>query len=218
MKNTFELVVNGSDDYEIRRSRLDSVLGICEEITMMVTDSKSDIYKSAHLCIDLVYLFVVMHLSMLDMAITTFSMKEYKDNYLRYTQFYELLVSSYIEQAMSNYIRPIVLNYHNHYNSMQETEEIYYELTDIVVHKVVNNKSHKCWKTSEEDLKNDNIFYSFKYSKLHEIEPAFLIGPESPVLCRALRYGMCLKLEEMYSQYYDINSSFVRSKTNCSPI
>lgn len=110
---------------------------------MMVTDSKSDIYKSAHLCIDLVYLFVVMHLSMLDMAITTFNMKEYENNYLRYTQFYELLVNSYIEQAMNNYIKPIVLNYHNHYNSLQETEEIYYELTHTVVHKVVNNKSHR---------------------------------------------------------------------------
>jgi hypothetical protein len=39
-----------------------------------------------------------------------------------------------------------------------------------------------------------------------------LVGPISPLLCRALRYGMWLKLEEMFSQYTDVNSSFVRSK------
>ncbi len=49
MKNTFELVVNGSDQFDIRRARLDAVLGICEEIKMMISDLKSDIYKSAHL-------------------------------------------------------------------------------------------------------------------------------------------------------------------------
>lgn len=212
MKNTFEIVVNGSDNYDIRRSRLDALLGVCEEITMMISDSESDIYKSAHLWIDLVYLFIVLHLSMLDMAIVTFKMKEYKEIYFRYTQYYEILVHSYIEQAMSNYITPLCLNYHNQDNSLKETEEIYYELTNTVVHKVINNKSHPCWVATHEELEADRIFYPFKESKFKEVDPAFLIGAESPVLCRALRYGMCLKLEEMYAQYCDINSSFIRSK------
>ena len=190
MKNTFELVVNGSDDFDIRRSRLDAVLGICEEITLMITDFKSDMYKSAHICIDLVYLYVVMHLSMLDMAITTFKMNDYKNTYLRYVQYYELVVNSYIEQAMGTYIKPIVLNYHNQYSSFKETEEIYYELTDTVVHKVNNNKTHACWKTTDEEMKKDNMFYQFNSNKFEEIEPAFLVGPISPLLCRALRYGM----------------------------
>ena len=135
MKNTFEIVVNGTDDFEIRRSRLDSVLGICEEISMMISDSTSDIYKSAHLCIDLVFLYVIMHLSMLDISINTFRMTDYKDDFIKYSQSYSLLVQSYVEQAMENYIRPIVLNYHNQYSSFKETEEIYYELSETVIHK-----------------------------------------------------------------------------------
>jgi hypothetical protein len=31
---------------------------------------------------------------------------------------------------------------------------------------------------------------------------------EIPVLCRALRYGMCLKLEEMFAQYNDVSLGF----------
>lgn len=143
MKNTFELVVNGSDEFDIRRARLDAVLGICEEIKLMVSDTKSDIYKSAHLCIDLVFLYVVMHLSMLDMAIKTFGMKDYVDDYARYIQYYELLVYSYIEQAISNYVKPIVVNYHNQYSSFKETEEIFYELTETVIcTNIKNSTSH----------------------------------------------------------------------------
>lgn len=52
-------------------------------------------------------------------------------------------MTSYIEQAMSNYIKPVILDYHNQYSSFNEFEEIYYELTKTVVHKIENNKNHK---------------------------------------------------------------------------
>jgi hypothetical protein len=70
---------------------------------------------------------------MLDMAIKTFGMKDYVDEYYKYIQYYELLVYSYIEQAIANYIKPIVVNYHNQYSSLKETEEIFYEMTESVI-------------------------------------------------------------------------------------
>mgnify|MGYP006316946725 CR=1 FL=1 len=34
-------------------------------------------------------------------------------------------MKSYIEQAIRNYVKPIIVNYHNHGSSTQEIEEIY---------------------------------------------------------------------------------------------
>lgn len=113
---------------------------------------------------------------MLEMAIKTFKMDDYKDVFTKYSNYYEFVVHSYIEQAMANYIRPIVLNYHNHDSSFKETEEIYYEMTDTVVHKVKNTKKHFCWKVNFSELEKENIFYGFKAHKLIEVEPAFLIN------------------------------------------
>lgn len=213
MKNTFELVVNGTDDYDIRRSRLDSVLGIWEEIALMVIDQKSEIYQSAHLCLDLVFLFWIMHLTMLEMGISTFKMKDYDADYDQKKQFYDLLVQSYVEKAISNYIKPLVLNYHNQYSSFKETEEIFYERSSTVINKAENNKFHSCWTEDVEELEKDNMFYNFKTDKLNLINPPFLVdGTESPLLCRALRYGMWLKLEEMLAQYSEVKTIFNQSE------
>ena len=48
IKSTFELVLYGSDDSELRKSRLDAVFVICEEIFLLISESHSDLYKSAH--------------------------------------------------------------------------------------------------------------------------------------------------------------------------
>mmetsp|Transcript_8955 Transcript_8955/g.7957 ORF Transcript_8955/g.7957 Transcript_8955/m.7957 type:complete len:149 (+) Transcript_8955:707-1153(+) len=148
----------------------------------MISDYSSDIYRSAHLCIDLVFLYSIMHLSMLEISICTFKMKDYKSDFSRYSQYYSLLVQSYIEQAMSNYISPIVLNYHNQYSSFTETEEIYYELSSTVIHKHETNKEHYCWTRDVEEMEKDHMFYNFKHDKLVEIDPPFLIGSYSPVM------------------------------------
>lgn len=123
-----------------------------------------------------------MHLSMLEISISTFKMKDYQEDYSRYIQYYDILVQSYVEKAINNYITPIILNYHNQYSSFKETEEIFYEMSETVVHKFENNKTHLCWPTNLEDMEKDNMFYSFKNHKLVEIEPPFLMGSESPVL------------------------------------
>ncbi|CAI2364370.1 unnamed protein product [Moneuplotes crassus] len=215
VKNTFELVVNGSDNFDIRRARLDSVLGVCEEISLMIRDTESDIYKSAHQCLDIVFLFCIMHLSMLDMSISTFKMKDYCEDYSRNKQYYDLLMQSYVEQALANYIHPVVLNYHNQYSSFKETEEIFYELSSMVVHRVENNKTHSCWNADIEEMKKDNMFYHFKFDKLKEIDPPFFAeGTETPLLLRALRYGMCLKLEEMMAQYNEVKAIFSQDDVN----
>lgn len=61
-------------------------------------------------------------------------------------------------------------------------------------------------------MKDENIFYHFKTDKLCKIDPPLLMSNEIPVLCRALRYGMCLKLEEMFAQYNDVSLSFNQQK------
>jgi hypothetical protein len=49
----------------VRRSRLDSVFLICEEVQLLVSDEQSDLYKNAEYCVDLICSFVVTHLGML---------------------------------------------------------------------------------------------------------------------------------------------------------
>lgn len=78
-------------------------------------------------------------------------------------------MTSYIEQAMSNYIKPVILDYHNQYSSFNEFEEIYYELTKTVVHKIENNKNHKWWSDNIDNLKADGIYYHFKQEKLQKV-------------------------------------------------
>ena len=77
------------------------------------------------------------------MAVNSFNMNDYNLKYNKLMQYYELLMHSYTERAMSNYIKPVILDYHNQYSSFNEFEEIYYEFTKTVVHKVENNEMHK---------------------------------------------------------------------------
>ena len=60
----------------------------------------------------------------------------------------------------------------------------------------------------------DRMFYSFNTEKFIEVEPTFLLGPETPLLCRALRYGTVLKLEDLYTQYSSSIETVVH-KLNC---
>ena len=135
----------------------------------MISSEKSDFYANAHLCIDLVYLFLVLHLSMLDMAVNSFNMNDFSFKYNKLIQYYEVLMNSYIEQAMSNYIKPVILDYHNQYSSFNEYEEIYYELTKTVVYKLENNGLHKWWSNNIKSLEKDKIYYHFKQEKLQKV-------------------------------------------------
>lgn len=142
-----------------------------------------------------------MHLGMLQLAVETFELKDYEERFEYCLEFYPFLVRSYIDQAITNYVKPLIVNYHNHYSSFKEVEEIYYERTNSVVYKYQRNDCHICWETDKERMVKDRMFYSFKTDKLVATKPAFLLGPETPLLCRALRYGLTLKLEDLYMQY-----------------
>ena len=113
IRNSFKLVLEGSDTFEIRRSRLDSVFLICEEMQILISDEQSELFENAECCIDLVSSFIVTHLGMLRVGQEMFKLKDYdrKLNYL--VDYYPILMRSYIEKSMENYIRPIILNYHN---------------------------------------------------------------------------------------------------------
>jgi hypothetical protein len=200
IKTIFEKVIYGTDDVSLRRSRLDSAFVICEEIFLMISEPHSELYKSAQYCIDLVSCFVIVHLGMLQMAVQCYNLLDYEDRLNFCLEFYPILIKSYVEQAINNYVKPIILNYHNQYNSLKQVEEIYYELTDSVVYKLSRN-NHLCWKTTMEDMAKDRMYYNFEEESFIEIEPAFMLGPEPPILCRALRHGVTLKLEDLYSRY-----------------
>ena len=91
-------------------------------------------------------------------------------------------MKSYIEQAIQNYVKPIIVNYHNQYSSVNEVEEIYYELTDSVIYKKTNNEQHVVWDKDIDAMKRDHMYYHFKHEKLVKTEPAYFIGPETPLL------------------------------------
>lgn len=38
-------------------------------------------------------------------------------------------MKSYVEKAIQNYVQSIILNYHNHYTTLKETEEIFSEMS-----------------------------------------------------------------------------------------
>ena len=134
------------------------------------------------------------------MAVECYNLKDYEDRLNYCLEFYPILIKSYVEQAINNYVKPIILNYHNQDNNLTQVEEIYYELNESVVYKRTR-KNHLCWKTTREEMARDRMYFNFKDDTLIEIEPAFMLGPEPPVLCRALRYGVTHKLEDLYSPY-----------------
>jgi hypothetical protein len=78
LKSTFETVVNGIDDFEIRQARLDSIFIICNEIYLFICEDESMFYMHANVCVDLISCFLVMHLGMLNMAVEGFNLNDYK--------------------------------------------------------------------------------------------------------------------------------------------
>lgn len=45
------------------------------------------------------------------------------------------------------------------------------------------------------------MFYPFADGRLMPIEPPLMAHVEAPLICRSLRYGMALKLEDLYNDY-----------------
>ena len=130
------MVLEGEDPFEVRRSRLDSVFLICEEIQLLISDEQSDLFKHAEACVDLICSFIVTHLGMIRIAQEMFKLTDYdqKMNYL--LEYYPILMRSYIEKAIENYVKPIILNFHNHYSQLEEIEEVFYERTGRVLYMI----------------------------------------------------------------------------------
>lgn len=66
---------------------------------------------------------------MLNIAENDYDLKDYQTARLKACYMYPIIMKSYVEKAISNYVSSIILNYHNHYNSLKETEEIFNEMT-----------------------------------------------------------------------------------------
>lgn len=115
IKNTYELVINGRDDFDVRKARLDNIFTICEEMYLYITEPTSELYKFAQFCLDLVCCFMVMHLGMLKVAEDIFGLEDYKAKKEYLLKFYPCLMRSYIEKSSQNYIQSIIVNYHNQF-------------------------------------------------------------------------------------------------------
>jgi len=63
-------------------------------------------------------------------------------------------------------VKPVILNYHNHYAQMEEMEEIFYEWTGRVLYLIRKNERHEIWETSPEEMVKDRMFYEFKENRL----------------------------------------------------
>jgi len=198
----FEKVIDGKDDFKTRQKRLDSLFYHCEEIIILLTDPESVIFSKSHYCIDFVSNFLIFHLGMLQIAEDDFALQDYKERRTNALNFYPTLMRSYIDKAMSNYVKSIILNYHNQYSSIKEHEEIFNEMTGGVIYKIQNSKFHYIWlNATVKEMEKDNMYYEFDEDHLVQLNPAFLCNLELPVLIRALRYGVALKLEDLFSDY-----------------
>ena len=103
---------------------------------LLIIDIDSIIFDKAHYCIDFVCNFLVFHLGMLQIAEENFNLKDYSERRTNALKFYPILMKSYIDKAMSNYVKAVIVNYHNHYSSFQEHEEIFNEMTGGVIYKI----------------------------------------------------------------------------------
>ena len=198
----FEKVIEGKDDFKTRQKRLDSLFYHCEEIILLITDPESVIFEKSHYCIDFVSNFLIFHLGMLQIAEEDFWLKDYRLRRDNAIKFYPILMKSYIDKAMSAYVRAIILNYHNQYSSIKEHEEIFNEMTGGVIYKIHNSKLHFIWENSTvKEMEKDKMYYSFDEDHLVTLNPAFLCSLELPLLTRALRYGVAMKLEDLFTDY-----------------
>ena len=102
-----------------------------------------------------------MHLGMLWLSQEMFQTTDYDKKLLRLLEYYPLLMRSYSEKAIENYVRPLILNYHNHYSKMEEVEEVFYERTGRVVYKIKPSDSHFIWPSSQAEMVKDWMFYEF---------------------------------------------------------
>ena len=198
----FDKVINGKDSFSTRRKRLDSLFYHCEEIILLIIDTKSVLYDKAHYCIEFISNFLVFHLGMLQIAEDDFGIIDYKERRKNALKFYPTLVKSYIDKAISVYVRSIVLKYHSMGSSFKEYEMIFNEITEGMIYRVNNTSLHPIWDgTTVKEMEKDKMFYSFKDKKLVPLKPSFLCSMDSPVLCRALRNGIALKLEDLFTDY-----------------
>lgn len=139
---------------------------------------------------------------MLQIAEENFDLKDYQNRRSNALKFYPVLMKSYIDRAMANYVKAIIVNYHNQYSMLKEHEEIFNEMTGGVIYKVQNSGLKCIWGAATvKDMEKDKMYYEFNDKKLMPMNPSFLCSLEAPMLCRALRYGVALKLEDLFTDY-----------------
>ena len=128
-------------------------------------------------------------------------MLDYRSRKETLLKFYPVLMESYTEQAVRNHVRAIILNYTNALNRAEQTEEVFNEMSGRTILRLVNDGLHGIWETTPAQMERDRLFYSFPEGHIFMHKPEFMVGRETPLLVRALRYGVALRLEEIYDVY-----------------
>ena len=90
-----------------------------------------------------------------------FGLTDYDKKLNHLLSFYPVLMRSYTEKAIENYIRPVILNYHNQFSRTERNEEIFYQRTNRVILSFKKD-DHFIWPTSKEEMLKDRMFYEFK--------------------------------------------------------
>lgn len=139
---------------------------------------------------------------MMSIAEDDFDLKDYQSQRQKAAYIYPILMKSYVEKAISNYVWSIILNYHNHYNSLKETEEIFNEMSQSVICKKNNQDEKYVWNPpSLDQMLKDEIYYSFQMSKLEQVKPALWVVGESPHLLWALWHALTINLEALLQNF-----------------
>ena len=74
-----------------------------------------------------------------------------------------------------------------------------------------NDLNHFIWETSTEEMVKDKIYQEMQFKK---VELPYLGGIETPIVLRALRAGVMLKLEDLYMPFIqgvDMVASTIKS-------
>jgi len=82
---------------------------------------------------------------MLRIAQEMFKLHDYDSKLLYLLDYYPILMKSYIEKAIENYVKPVILNYHNQFSSTDEMEEVFYERTGWILYLTRQNERHLIW-------------------------------------------------------------------------
>ena len=171
-----------------------------------IEDPTGPLYDRAHCCLDFVAQCLILHFGLLHLAIEDYDLTAYIPTQQKASKTYPMLMRSYCLKAVSNYSSSVIINYHNHFTSLDEVEEIFIEspsMSGLVLFRKSNTEGKPIWldnPTTKQMIK-DGMYYSFPINKMQTMKPKLWVVGETPHLAWALWNAMALSLEDHFHHY-----------------